>query len=263
VTFARWNPDCYQTFARERRQPFDDLCGLVKPAPKMRVVDLGCGTGGLTAELHRDLGAAETVGVERDEAMFARARPSGGLRFLNEHIETFLRRPDSRGAYDLVFSNAALHWIGDHERLMADLVACLAPGGQLAFQVPANHDHIAHRLADEVAREPPFREALGGYQRGEPVLDVRRYAELLHDLGLRFPRAQLRVYVHELADRDDVLTWLRGSLLTAYESRLDAELFEDFLARLRERLHEALPDREPFVYTYKRLLVAGRLVITP
>jgi trans-aconitate 2-methyltransferase len=263
VTSARWDPDCYQTFSRERRQPFDDLRALVEPAPGMRIVDLGCGTGELTAELHRDLGAAETVGVERDEAMFARARGRDGLRFLHEDIDTFLRRPESRRAFDLVFSNAALHWIADHERLMSLLVTCLAPGGQLAFQVPANHDHIAHRLADEVARQPPFREALGGYQRGEPVLDVRRYAELLHDLGLRFPRAQLRVYVHELARRDDVLAWLRGSLLTAYEGRLDSELFEIFVDRLRQRLREALPDREPFVYTYKRLLVQGRLAVTP
>jgi trans-aconitate 2-methyltransferase len=258
VTTSSWDPSCYQRFARERRQPFDDLCELVVPTPGMRVVDLGCGTGELTAELHRQLRAALTVGVERDEAMFARTRAGDGLRFERADLESFLRRPASRHAFDLLFSNAALHWVPDHERLMEVLVACLAPGGQLAFQVPANHDHLAHRLADEVAKEAPFHAALGGYQRGVPVLDVRRYAELLHGLGLRFPHASARIYLHELARRDDVLTWLRGSLLTAYQGRLEPALYEAFVARFRDRLYEALPTDEPLVFTYKRILVWGR-----
>lgn len=258
MTATSWDPSCYRAFGRERAQPFFDLVALVEARPGMRVVDLGAGDGELTAELHRRLGAAETVGVERDEAMFARARSAPGLRFAREEIGAFLRRPASREAFDLVFSNAALHWLPDHESLMARLVSCLAEAGQLAFQVPANHDHPAHRAADEIAREPRFAEELGGYQRGVPVLDIRRYAERLYGLGLRSIDAQVRVYSHELEGRDDVLTWLRGSLLTAYEARLSAASFEAFVARLRARLRDELPDDEPFMYTYKRLLVAGR-----
>ena len=258
MTSARWEPSCYERFRGEREQPFWDLASLVRAREGMRIADLGCGSGALTATLHRRIGAAETVGVDRDEAMLAQAREAEGLTFERVAIEDFISRPEARGAYDLVFSNAALHWVDDHEALMAELASCLVTGGQLAFQVPANHDHIAHRLADEVAREPRFREALGGYQRGVPVLDVRRYAELLHALGLRFPVAQVRVYVHELASRDHVLAWLRGSLLTAYAARLDSETFDAFVARLGDRLRDELPADEPFVYTYKRILVWGQ-----
>lgn len=262
MTTPRWDPACYELFRREREQPFYDLCSLVDGRPEMRVLDLGCGSGRLTRELHRRLRAAETIGVDRDEAMLAAAKAEEGLRFEREDIESFIRQPRARGAFDLVFSNAALHWLEDHEGLMPRLVSCLAEGGQLAFQVPANHDHAAHRVVDEVAREQPFVEELGGYQRGVPILDVRRYAETLHGLGLRPPAAQVRVYLHELASREDVVTWLRGSLLTAYESRLDPETFAAFVARVRTRLAEALPASEPFVYTYKRILVWGHLPLT-
>ena len=180
-----------------------------------------------------------------------------------EDIASFIARPDAQGAFDLVFSNAALHWLSDHEDLMKRLVGCLAPGGQLAFQVPANHDHPAHVAADEVAREDRFRGALSGYERGVPVLDVGRYAEVLYRAGLRPPVAQARVYLHELESRDDVVTWLRGSLLTAYEARMSTADFEAYVSRFSARLREVLSDDAPFLYTYKRILVYGRDVLAP
>ena len=63
-----WDPDQYARFAEERRRPFHDLAALVQPRPAMRVLDLGCGTGNLTAWLHRTLQAHETVGVDRSPA---------------------------------------------------------------------------------------------------------------------------------------------------------------------------------------------------
>ena len=69
-----WNPDQYERFFAERRQPFDDLVALCIPVPGGRVVDLGCGTGDLTAELHERMQAAETVGIDSSESMLARAR---------------------------------------------------------------------------------------------------------------------------------------------------------------------------------------------
>ena len=58
VTIDPWNPEDYERYRSERSQPFWDLAALVKPAPSLQIVDLGCGTGELTRELHRSLGAA-------------------------------------------------------------------------------------------------------------------------------------------------------------------------------------------------------------
>ena len=249
-----WNPDLYARFGAERAQPFHDLLALVRARPGMRVVDLGCGPGELTAHLHRSLAARETLGLDASAAMLARAaaHAGGGLSFVEGDIGAFAGE-----GFDLVFSNAALHWIPDHGPLLARLAAALAPGGQLAVQVPANHDHVSHRLAHEIAREPPFAGALGGYERGKPVLEPEEYAQLLFRLGFREQHVRLVVYAHPMPTRDDVVDWVRGTLLTDFQRRLPAELWERYLATYRARLVAALPDERPFLYTYKRILFWG------
>jgi trans-aconitate 2-methyltransferase len=253
---ADWNPDQYERFRNERSQPFFDLLELVQPAPGGRAVDLGCGTGELTRVLHERLGAAETLGIDSSPAMLERAAQfaGGGLRFELADIATFTaERP-----FDVVFSNAALQWLPDHESLIPRVAELVAPGGQLAFQVPANADHPSHTIAHAVAREEPFAAALGGYVRDWPVLPPERYAELLDGLGFESVHVRLQVYVHRLASSDEVVEWVRGTLLTDYERRLGPELYARYLERYRERLLADIGERAPYVYTFKRVLAAGR-----
>jgi trans-aconitate 2-methyltransferase len=221
----------------------------------MRVVDLGCGTGELTRELHRHLGARETLGIDSSPAMLAKsaAFAGAGLTFQAGDIGEFA----ADGAYDLVFSNAALQWVPNHEALLRRLTDALAPHGQLAVQVPANHDHPSHTIAAEVARESPFREALGGYVRQAPVLAPEDYATLLHRLGYQEQHVRLQVYTHLLESRDAVVEWVRGTLLTDYQRRLPAELWPRFLDRYRERLLPQLDDSRPYCYPFKRTLFWG------
>ena len=250
-----WNPEQYERFRDERARPFFDLLDLVQPRPGMRVVDLGCGTGELTRELHRRLSARETIGIDNSPAMLAKsaAFAGDGLRFEPGNIGAFA----SEGAYDLVFSNAALHWIPNHEALLPQLAATLTETSQLAVQVPANDDYPSHTTAVEVAREAPFREALAGHVRQSPVLAPEVYATLLHRLDFREQHVRLQVYAHELESREAVVEWVRGSVLTDYERRLPAELWPRFLERYRERLLPQLDDTRPFFYPFKRVLFWG------
>lgn len=244
-----WSPEQYERFAAERRQPFVDLAALVEPRPNMRIVDLGCGTGELTRELHESLAAEETVGVDSSETMLLKAGHFDGemLRFEKGNIEAFVTdRP-----YDLIFSNAALHWVPDHERLFVRLTNFLAMNGQLAIQMPANDSHPSHRIAAAVAQD------FGLAPREDFVLPVEKYAELLHALGYKRQHVRMQVYGHVLPSADDVVEWVRGALLTHYQSLLSPERFEELLAEYRQRLHAALGDERPFFYTYKRVLLWG------
>ena len=255
MTRDAWNPAQYERFRDERTQPFHDLAALVRRAPGMRVVDLGCGTAELTRRLHEALGARETLGIDSSTAMLekARAHIGGGLRVEQGNIADF--RAD--GAFDLVFSNAALHWVPGHEELFPRLAAALAPDGQLAVQVPANFDNPSHTVATAVAGEEPFRSALGGEPYRNAVLAPEAYDVLLHRLGFRAQHVRLQVYAHVLGAPGDVVEWVRGTLLTAYERRLSAELFEAFLRRYRERLLAELGDVRPYLFTFKRILLWG------
>ncbi|MDE2668360.1 MAG: methyltransferase domain-containing protein [Chloroflexota bacterium] len=250
-----WQPEQYARFRAEREQPFHDLLALVEPVSGGRVVDLGCGTGVLTPVLHEHTQAAETVGVDRSEAMLAQSEQHAGdgVRFEQGDIATF------RGnGLDVVFSNAALQWVDGHEALFPRLAATLRDGGQLAVQMPMNHDHPSHTVAHEVAREPRHAKALGGYVRGYPLQEVEWYAELLARMGFEEQHVRLQVYLHQLAGPEEVVEWVKGSLLTDYRNRLSPEDYEAYLADFRERLLAELPDERPHLYPFKRLLLWGR-----
>jgi len=251
-----WNPDQYARFRNERSQPFFDLLELVEPAPGGRAVDLGCGTGELTPALHGRLQASETVGIDNSESMLAKSGTfaGNGVRFERGDIETFAPAEP----FDVVFSNAALQWVDGHEELFPRLAQAIAPGGQLAIQMPANDDHLSHLTAHEVAREAPFAAALGGYSRTWPVKRPEWYAEELDRLGFREQSVRLQVYGHHLASREEVVEWVKGTLLTDYQKRLQEDVYAQYLKRYQERLLPQLSDSRPYFYAFKRVLIWGR-----
>ncbi len=256
MTASAWNPAQYERFQSERSQPFYDLLALVRPKPGMRVVDLGCGTGELTRELHRHLQARETLGVDSSDTMLAKsaAFAGDGLRFERGDVRDFA----AVGEYDLIFSNAVYQWVPGHGELLTRLTKGLKDGGQLAFQIPANDDYASHTVAAALAAEFPFREAMGDYARQWPNLTPEGYAVLFDHLGYYEQLVRLQVYGHHLGSRDEVVEWVKGSLLTDYEKRLTPDLYQHFLLRYRERLLPKLEDRRPFFYPFKRILCWAR-----
>ena len=256
ATGDRWNPDQYARFSEERSRPFFDLLALVHPAPGGRAIDLGCGTGELTRHVHDHVGASATIGLDRSDSMLNRSEQYGGdgLTFVRGDIATFA--PDE--PYDVVFSNAAVQWVEDHPALFPRLAAAVKSGGQLAIQMPANHDHPSHRTAAELGAEEPFASATGGYARRTTLLAPETYAEILDNLGFTEQHVRLQVYPHHLGSRDDVIEWVKGSLLTAYREQLSPDLYAEFLDRYRQRLIPRLSEARPYFYPFKRLLIWGR-----
>jgi trans-aconitate 2-methyltransferase len=252
MTPTDWSPAQYERYKNERSQPFFDLLSLVRPRAGMRVVDLGSGTGELTRVMHDRLGAAATIGVDASEAMLAKSRAfvAPGLTFARGDIATWAPPAE----VDLVLSNAALQWVDGHESLLARLASFLAPGGQIAVQIPANDDHPSHTVAAEIATEPPFREALGGHVRVFPNLTLDGYAALLDRLGFAEQHVRMQVYAHRLPGAEDVVEWVKGTLLTDYEKRLEPAMYTQFLARYRERLLGQLGSARPFFFPFKRIL---------
>lgn len=252
-----WNPGQYEKFKSERSQPFFDLSDLVRSKNPERVIDLGCGTGELTKILHEKIGAASTVGIDSSAEMLAKApRDVPGLAFERRGIEEFFA--ENGAPFDLIFSNAALHWIEDHDTLFERLARRLGPHGEIAIQMPANFDHVSHALAEEVARMPRFAAALGGFVRRPPVLAPERYAELLDRAGFEEQSVRLQVYAHRLESRDGLVEWVKGTLLTAYSAKMTQEMYAEFIAEYTRLLNASVEDRRPFFYPFKRILLRAK-----
>ncbi len=257
-----WRPATYNLFAEQRTKPFRDLVALCRPVPGGKAVDLGCGTGALTAEMHRALGLSATIGVDNSSSMLAEAAAVGeaGVTFVEGDIAVF---GAGDGPVDLVFSNAALQWVpADHRDVLASWASALAPGGQIAVQVPSNADHLSHLTSAEVAREEPFFSLLDGDPPADPVEGVLRpeeYAEVLYDLGFADQSVRLQVYGQVMDSTASVVDWVSGTSLTRFRRRFEPADYELFVERYRQRLLEVAGERSPYFYAFKRVLMWGQL----
>lgn len=265
-----WNPSQYDRYKAERSQPFYDLMNLLEPTMNSHIVDLGCGTGELTSELHHHMHAAETLGIDSSAQMLAESKKYEGpnIKFLNSDISNWpqLSLQDSDGSqlsnsqYDIIFSNAAIQWCANHEAIFSNIVKSLKPHGQLAIQMPMNHDYPTHVIAYQLSQQQPWAKLLNNETRSQSnMLKAEDYATLLFKLGFKKQRVFTQVYSHVLDSRDDVIEWVKGTLLTYYKSRLTAEKYEDFFTEFKSRLYKQIPDEKPFFYPFKRILLWARL----
>lgn len=255
MTATAWDPEQYGRFAAERQQPFFDLVGLLEAVEGAAVADLGCGDGRLTAELHRRLAAARTTGVDSSPEMLARAQDQrvAGLTFEAGDLAAW-----SGSGLDVVVSNAALQWVGDHAQVLGRWRSALGAAGQLAVQVPANAAHPSHRLATELGRE-----WLGERAPVDPVATnvgaPEWYATVLHDLGFTAQHVRLQVYGHLLASSAAVVEWMKGTSLNRFKAVMAPDEFARFVDTYRARLVAVLGEHEPYFYAFRRILMWGRL----
>lgn len=247
-----WNPDLYHKFQSERAAPFYDLLALVDVRPNLKVIDLGCGSGELTRQLADRLPHSRVTGLDNSPDMLKKAASfsTSSLIFQLGDQSTLT------GEWDLIFSNAALQWSENHAELIPRLFSCLAPGGQIAVQVPSNHNHISHQIYREIAAEEPFRSILAGFQRHSPVLTIDEYARLLFECGAEAITVFEKVYPHVLEDSDAVVEWISGTALIPYFERLGSHK-DEFLQVLRAKMRSALPG-SPVFYPFRRILFSAK-----
>ncbi len=238
-----WNVEQYQKYADERARPFFDLLGQILCEAPRQIVDLGCGPGTLTRTLAERWPAAQVLGVDNSPEMLAKAGSEaipGRLSFEQADISAWT----SDGPCDLIVSNAALQWIGDHERLLARLAEMLAPQGTLALQMP-NRFHTASQLAiDETMADPRWSGALQGVGlHRDSIQPLAWYVDRLHDLGFQV-NAWETIYYHVMTGENPVLEWLKGTGLRPLLDRLSPELSREFERAAGERLIKAYPARK-------------------
>ncbi len=193
------------------------------------VLDAGCGSGRVTAELVARLPRGRVYGVDAAPSMVEHAHRALGGRatiLCQDLVELALPEP-----VDAVFSNATFHWIHDHDALFRALLAALEPGGRLVAQCGGRGNIDEFRTAaDEVAGEEPFAPHFEGWQRPWNYADPEATAERLTRAGFSDVRTWLEPK-RVLPERD----FLRAVCLVRHLDPLPAELREGFLDRVIER----------------------------
>ncbi|MCX7029122.1 MAG: methyltransferase domain-containing protein, partial [Spirochaetes bacterium] len=157
-----WDPGQYLKFRHERTRPAIDLASRVLLASPAAILDVGCGPGNSTEVLHDRWPAARITGLDNSPQMITEA---GSSHDWGEWVcadAASLGGEADRGTRDLVFSNAVLQWIPDHERLVPMLFGLVKRGGALAVQVPANAGFPLHQSLLRTADDPRWSRFTAG-----------------------------------------------------------------------------------------------------
>lgn len=253
-----WDPDIYHRFTAPRERPLADLVAALPPLTPRLVADLGCGTGNSTERLARRFPGARLVGVDNSASMLEKARARA---FACEWIEAPLEAVRFPAPPDLILSNAALHWVGDHDALFPRLAGQLAQGGVLAIQMPDNFAAPSHVAIRQTAAEAPWAERLAGRAPERPVADGPAYHRLLAPL---FETVEIWTtrYLHRLTGATPVLDWVSGTALVPLMEPLHTDERARFRAGLAERLERAYPREADgsVLFPFQRLFIvaAGR-----
>lgn len=255
----RWDPDAYLRYRSERMRPGFELLSRIAALPDLGgLVDLGCGAGEHAIALAQRWPDRAVIGLDRSPHMLSAARAqvaSDLVTWVESDIVAF--SPASPLA--LIYSNAALQWLGEHDTLLPRLFAMLAPGGVLAVQVPSNLKSRAHALAREICLEHGWAEAAAGMFRVNNVLEPRTYYELLTKAGAQELDIWETTYQHVLGP-DGVTGWLTGTALRPVLSALAEDDQAEFMREFDRRVRLAYPPQGDGVtlYPQSRLFVLAR-----
>ena len=251
-----WDPAQYLAFGDHRLRPAIDLLQRVPLERPARIVDLGCGAGNVTAVLRRRWPEARITGVDASPAMLERARAADpGVDWqLGDLLDW---RPEA--PVDLMYSNAALHWLDDHAALFPRLASLVAPGGILAVQMPRNFSEPSHTSIYDTVRAGAWRTRLEPLIRTEPTHAGARYRELLlpHVRSLDIWET---VYLQVLTGDNPVAEFVKGSWLTQFLDALEGAERAAFEAAYRERVRPAYPPGPDgtTLFPFRRLFIVAQ-----
>jgi trans-aconitate 2-methyltransferase len=252
-----WDHNLYLKFSDQRARPATDLIAQIRLDSPRRIIDLGCGTGNSTEQLHRRWPQAVITGLDSSPDMLEQARRNHPeWKWIESTIETWC----PEGAYDLIFSNAALQWIPDHERLFPRLLNGVSPGGALAVQMPYNFHSPAHQGMKKVAQDQRWGGTLDGASEKYYVQPIATYYRVLspNAPGLNLWEIE---YLQIMGNARAILDWVRSTAMRGYLERLTDESrrqeFEEMCLREFEKSYRAEEDGK-VLFPYRRMfIIAG------
>lgn len=234
-----WNSNQYMKFRAERTQPSTDLINRLSRHKPQKILDLGCGPGNSTRKLAEKFPTADILGIDSSEDMLKKAR--------RDHPDLSfkcLRVPDeicNLKDFDLIFSNACIHWIPNHKALIPALFDKLSQRGMLAVQIPYIQKAPFYRLLNELVGTCEWKNlsVIHNFYNLYP----EEYYDILSELSSDFNIWET-TYYHTVNSNNDVIEWYKGSGLRPYLDMLSEKEKPRFLADLSEIISENFPIRE-------------------
>lgn len=245
-----WHSEQYLRFKGERTQPAVDLANRITVNPNT-IIDIGCGPGNSTAVLQNRFSDAEIIGIDSSQNMINRAKKEhSSIEFNCCDVRTLFDKEDK---YDVVFSNACIQWIPNHNELVKNLFGLLNKNGVLAVQIPFNFSEPIRQIITKTVLSDKWKNHFKG-TRTMYVLSESKYYDLLSEITDNFSLWQT-VYYHTMHSHQDIIEWYRGTGLRPYLEQLDDDLQREFESDILEQIKTAYPVQKngDIIFKFPRL----------
>jgi len=246
-----WNADLYDQSHSFVWKMAVGLLELLNPQQGERILDLGCGTGALTAQIAA--AGCSVVGIDSSPEMIDQARRSfPALHFAVADARTFALD----GQFDAVFSNAVLHWVKEPDLAVSRIRAVLRLAGRFVAEFGGRGN--TRQMADALKRQA-VRSGINDYETPWYYPGIAEYSGILERHGFEVTYATLFDRPTPLEGEDGLRKWFQmfgGSLL----DRLNPEDRETCLAALETELRPALYRDGTWFADYRRLRIVAQRV---
>ncbi len=247
-----WNPNLYLKFKKERTQPVKDLISRIQLEQPHRILDIGCGPGNSTRKLQKRWPNATIVGVDSSANMIEKAsKESPNIQWIHGDANRDLSH---LGTYDLVFSNAAIQWMPNHDILIPKLFSLVNRLGVLAIQIP-NVSKMPMQIALEETASSKKWEHINIEEDVFTLHEADYYYDLLNKLSHDIYIWETHYY-HVMESHQQIINWYRSTGMKPYLDRLSnvAEK-EDFAEDVLHKIEKAYKEQKDgqVLFPFKRL----------
>ncbi len=253
-----WNPKTYLEFAAHRTRPVEDLIPRLKLEVPGAIYDLGCGPGNVTMKLRTRWPDRTVIGIDASHEMLSDAKAAYGTQTVT-WIQGDIEQWSADQPAALVFANASLHWVGEHDILFPHLLRNVAPGGLMAIQVPVTAQAPYQDCIRQVISAPKWRERLAGVHPHDDVYLADRYYELLSPQAANIDMWETH-YHHILSGVEPAIAWMSGAGLVPFLTHLDGADRQAFLADYAAAMKQPYAPRSDgkTIFTMRRLFIIAK-----
>jgi len=250
---GEWNAASYHKVSGPQTNWGQKVLARLSLQGDERVIDAGCGSGRLTADLLDRLPRGKVVAIDRSWNMLqtarANLRPVYGARV--RFVQVSLPQMPFREGADVVFSTATFHWVLDHPSLFTNVFTALTRGGRLHAQCGGGPNLAATRaLADEVMTAQPFAPYFNGWEPDWRFASNTETSDRLKSAGFVNVATSLEPAPAALASKDDYREFVTTVIFHPHLARLPETLRPEFIDAVTEH---ASAQPQPFTLDYWRL----------
>lgn len=236
-----WSSKQYLMFKNERTQPAIDLVNHICINDPQKIIDIGCGPGNSTQILAQRFPDAYILGVDNSPNMIETAKkdyPNLDFKICDAGKDLSNINND----FDIVFSNACIQWIPNHNELLKNMIGILKPGGILAVQMPMNYQEPIHKIIEEISSSDKWKSEFTN-PRSIYNLTQSEYFDLLSEISLEFSMWET-TYYHKLKSHEDIMQWYSSTGLRPYLNVLSDEKKKIFEQEILDRITKEYPKQK-------------------